>query len=172
MPIRQPRSKLVQQETLGRAIELAALKLSNQVDAAPHALILILLDANDEGACVPGPQIQEWAEEFRPDLDIACVVANKEYETWFVAAAETLGDYFCLDVDEQIPEQPEVSRQGKGWVRQHFQGYTETIDQPGLSARMGLPEARNRSPSFDKLCRELEARQALGGVGNPSGRGT
>jgi predicted ATPase len=36
--------------------------------------------------------------------------------------------------------------------------YSETIDQPAMTADMDLSLCRRRSPSFDKLCRELEKR--------------
>ena len=40
-----------------------------------------------------------WAKTARSDVDIMCIVANIEYETWFVAAAESLRDYLSLPVD-------------------------------------------------------------------------
>jgi hypothetical protein len=36
--------------------------------------------------------------------------------------------------------------------------YAETVDQPRLTAAMDLQMCRERSKSFDKLCRELEKR--------------
>lgn len=33
-----------------------------------------------------------------------------------------------------------------------------TVDQPAMTSHMDLHLARERSPSFDKLCRELERR--------------
>jgi hypothetical protein len=82
------------------------------------------------------------------------VLAKIEYETWFVAAAESLRDY--LDITESVPDHPETSA-GKGWVQARFRGtkYSETIDQVRMTAAMDLSRCREGSPSFDKLCREI-----------------
>jgi uncharacterized protein YnzC (UPF0291/DUF896 family) len=65
-----------------------------------------------------------------------------------------------LSGDDVIPEKPEETRQGKGWIQKRFRGdkYTPSFDQPRLTWAMDLALCRSRSPSFDKLCRELEAR--------------
>ncbi|HEX4132769.1 MAG TPA: hypothetical protein VHZ24_22235 [Pirellulales bacterium] len=87
------------------------------------------------------------------------MVANVEFETWFVAAAESLTDYLDV-VASDPPSNPEGDRCGNGWVASRFKGikYSEAIDQPSLTAKMDLPTCKARSPSFDKLCRELRAR--------------
>jgi hypothetical protein len=87
-------------------------------------------------------------------------VANVEYETWFVAAAESLGKYLQLRPAESVPDAPEDQRCGKKWVETRFRGpkYSETQDQPAMTAAMDFSQARSRSPSFDKLCRELAQR--------------
>jgi hypothetical protein len=48
----------------------------------------------------------------------------------------------------------------KAWIEQRFKGtrYSETQDQPAMTLVMDLNLCRTRSPSFDKLCRELERR--------------
>ena len=47
------------------------------------------------------------------------------------------------------------------WVADRFKGhYSETVDQPALTAKMDLDLCRERSPSFDKLCRELGSQLA------------
>jgi hypothetical protein len=85
-----------------------------------------------------------------------------EYETWFVAAAESLGQYLELSSDEAIPDDPEGARFGKGWIEHRFKGpkYSPTLDQPAMTARMDLEQCRRRSASFDKLCRDLAQRLA------------
>ena len=94
-------------------------------------------------------------------MAVACILANVEYETWFVAAAESLRDFLDFPADATNLQAPEKARSGKGWVQRHFKGpkYSQTLDQPRLTARMDLGLCRARSPSFDKLCRELEARR-------------
>lgn len=159
-PIRRPRSKLLKKEELERAIHLALLKLAEPAPVPDPTLVLVLLDAHDDPPCELGPALTERAKTVHTGADVSCVVANVEYETWFVAAAESLSDYLVLPPDESIPVSPEEARLGKGWIDGHFKGtkYSETIDQPAMTAKMDLAQCRERSPSFDKLCRELEAR--------------
>ncbi len=158
-PIRQPRSRLIQREHLTRAVNLAARKLLNDPRPGYQEMVLILLDGNDGPVCTLGPQLFKWAAAARPDVDVVCVPANKEYETWFVAAAGSLAADLGLTPDTQLPDRPEESRQGKLWIQSHVPSYQETVDQARLTAHMDLNEARERSPSFDKLYRELQRRR-------------
>lgn len=159
-PIRGKRMKLVQSRELARALDLAVLKL-RAAESDDPALILVLLDADEDLPCWLGPELLKLAQSHRADADISCVVANVEYETWLVAGASSLGDYLDLAQDKDLPEEPEKRRFGKGWIQQRFRGsrsYSPTIDQPAMTSHMDLHLARERSPSFDKLCRELEKR--------------
>jgi hypothetical protein len=125
-------------------------------------MILVLVDADEDLPCELGPGLLKEALERRSDVDLCCVVANVEYETWFVAAADSLGEYLDL-TETEIPRDPEGQRAGKAWVQKRFRGgkYSETVDQPAMTMRMDLALCRSRSPSFDKLCRELEKRKAV-----------
>jgi len=155
-PIRIPRSKLVRPAELLRAVDLAALKI--QAARAEEALILVLFDADTDAPCLLAPRLVAELNANRSHLDTAVVLANVEYETWFVAAAESLQDYFDLDRGKPADD-PEQARQGKGLVKRWTGNrYAETVDQPRITAAMDLALARSRSPSFDKLCRELEKR--------------
>jgi hypothetical protein len=160
-PIRQPRSKLVSKpRELERAVELGVLKLRQSSPSFEHGLVLVLLDADEDRPCELAPQL--LARACRSDVDVACVLANPEYETWFVAAAPSLSRY--LDLDGARCDEPEANRLKKAWIEHRFTSgsYSETIDQPRLTAAMDLAMCRAASPSFDKLCRELEARLRVG----------
>lgn len=158
-PIRHPRSRLVIRKHLERAVRLASMKLS---DAAQRLdlpeLIFILIDADDDLPCKLGPRLLQDALSFGIQKPISCIIANLEYETWFVAAAESLRQHLHIGAYEIIPEDPEASRSKKKWIIDRFRGskYSETIDQPRLTAAMDLSVCRSRSASFDKFCRELE----------------
>ncbi len=156
-PVRQPKSKLLRREEANRAVRLAASKLANAPLTDEPCLILILLDADADPACEWGPQLVLWMKESMPGVRMACVLAVVEYETWFVAAAESLGEYLQFPTNE-LPDNPEEMRLGKGWIKKHYinSKYSETVDQPRMTAVMDLHKCRERSPSFDKLCRELE----------------
>lgn len=88
------------------------------------------------------------ARGLRSDRPLAVVVASREYEGWFLAAAESLELPPC--------ENPEGVRDAKGWLRRAQGSYSPTVDQAGMTARFDLGIARERADSFDKLCRELE----------------
>jgi hypothetical protein len=123
-------------------------------------LVLILIDADEHCPARLGPELLAHAREVNPTVDMACVLAKVEYETWFAAAAESLSAYLDLPDGFTASESPEDMRHGKAWVRGYFRGtrYIETQDQPGMTAAMDLALCRRRSPSFEKLCRELEQR--------------
>ena len=161
-PGRVSRSKLIpynrpiNKSELQRAISLAAAKL-RVGNPDESAMILVLLDSDLAPPCQLTPELLRVACENQKNIDIARVLAHKEYETWFVAAAESLRKYLDFDT---LPTNPEKSKSGKKWIEDHFRGskYSETVDQPSMSATMDLGVCRQNSTSFDKLCRELEKR--------------
>lgn len=155
-PIRVPKSKLVKPPELARAVSLADLKLREK--DAGQRLVLILFDADQDRACELAPRLLTTLRAERPHMDVALVLAVPEFETWFIAAAESLGEYLDL-AGSEIPDDVDAAGLKKAWLQQRFRGrYTETIEQPALAARMDLHRCRSRSRSFDKLCRELQQR--------------
>lgn len=169
-PVRVPKSKLLNrsggadipvpdEHELGRAVEYVAYKLLQRECNPMPALILVLFDANGDCPGKLAPQVIRVAQQRAGAYNVACVIAKPEYETWFVAAAESLGSFLTLS-DNDISGDPEEQGLRKGWIKQRFAGnkYSETADQPRMTAIMDLQQCRRRSPSFDKLCRELESR--------------
>ena len=158
-PIRAKRNKLVQAAELGRLIELAALKLQDR-QGDDRRLIFVLVDADKDAPDELRQRLADTARASHPHLDIFCAVANVEYETWFVASAESLVDYLIL-AESDPPSDPEAAAAGKCWIASRFKGtkYSETVDQPAMTAKMDLELCRSRSKSFDLLCRELERRR-------------
>lgn len=120
--------------------------------------ILVLLDADDDCPAELGKQILVRAEEIVPDRRISVVLANREYEAWFIAAAQSLnGQRGFLTPDEKQIEVESI-RDAKGWLghRKADGKYREVTDQPAFSAVMDLQQAKNNSRSFSKLCSEWE----------------
>lgn len=158
-PIRRPRSKLVQADAqeVERAVRLAAQKLAHAEFDVDRRVILLLIDADTDCPRELAPRLLRRAQQERADVSILCVLANVEYETWFVAAAESLTEFLDCS-QQQSPNDPEVQRSGKAWVQRAFRGarYSETVDQPRMTAAMDLRLCRDRSPSFDKLWRDFE----------------
>lgn len=148
-PHRVSRGQLVKEEGLQRAIEFMARKVGD------GGRILVLLDADDDLPCVLGPRLLTEARNHRPDRDISVVVAKREYEAWFLAAAESLRGRRGLPDELAPPPAPEEIRDAKGWLSQRMaDGYSETVDQPALTSLFDLTAAR-RADSFDRLFREV-----------------
>lgn len=161
-PIRRHRDRLLKEDDpdLGNAVDLAVGKLAEH----GGGLVLILIDA--ERDCRPdrpklGPALLGRVKLARSDVDVDCVFANVMYETWFVAAAESLVDYLHLPADG-VPVDPEADGHGKTWIKRHTRNakYSETADQPRWTAKMDLQLCRQRSKSFAKLCEKLGRRLA------------
>lgn len=153
-PIRVPRSNLVKAGELERYVELAARF------AGEFGGVLVLLDADDDCPAQLGPALLQRAMETRPGINIAVVLANREFEAWFLASAVSLRGRRGLPDDLEPPENPEGIRNAKGWLQEKKtdrSSYSPTVDQPALVSSMDLGEARQGADSFDKLWRDLEA---------------
>ena len=150
--IRITKSKLTQGGELERAVELAARKI------AGVGAILVLLDSDDDCPADLGPRLLTRARCARPDLPISVVLAKREFEAWFLAAAESLRGLRGLRGDLVSPAYPEEVQGAKEWLSERMTGnqhYVETLDQPALAAGLDLDAAR-RADSFDKCWREIE----------------
>jgi hypothetical protein len=148
--VRQPRTTLLKAGELERAVTL----VGNKVGAG--GAVLVMADADDDLACALGPQLLARAQSVRPDRRIGVVLAVREYEAWFLAAAASLRGRRGLPHDLEPPPAPEALRDAKGWLdRQMPRGYSPTADQPALSQLFDLEQAR-ALPSFAKLIREVD----------------
>jgi hypothetical protein len=137
-----------------RSVDLAGRKLQGQGG------ILILLDCDWDNGCpaTDGPALLKRAMIVRGDLPIAVILAKREFEAWFLAAAESLGGKHGLPNDLESPAKPEDIRGSKEWLGDKMpygQSYAETTDQPAFTTMFDMNMAR-RSDSFDKCYREIE----------------
>jgi hypothetical protein len=152
-PIFVPRNKITKTQELERAMELAA-----RQSLEPRA-IFILLDADDDPPCILGPQLLEKARQIRPDIPSGVVLANREYEAWFLAALPSLAGRRGIADHPDIIDDPEKNRDPKGILRRFMTGigsYSPVVDQPALTALFDLEMARKQAPSFDKCWRVVE----------------
>lgn len=150
-PIRVRRDRFLNKdEEFSRHLKLAAAKCGEQ------GWILILLDADDDCPAARGPAILARAQQVLPHRSISVVLAKREYEAWFLAAAPSLDGQRGLRFDPSDAVDPETPRDAKGRLGLRMVGgrYREITDQPAFSARMNLDQARTRSRSFRKLCSE------------------
>ena len=90
-----------------------------------------------------------------PHCAVSVVCANREFEAWFLASAESLsGRRGLLVAEGESPSDPDAIRGAKEWLSGRIANgrYRETTDQPAFSALIDLEVARRRSRSFRKLC--------------------
>ncbi len=140
-----------------------ALRLRLRHSAMDRGFVLLLIDADEDCPANVGPQLLARAKAARSDADIACVLAKRELENWFKAAATSLAGVCGLPDELTTPANPEEGS-GDKWLTRQMQRndkqrkYTKPGDALELVERMDLQQCRANAPSFDKLCRELEAR--------------
>ena len=128
--------------------------------AGDEGCVLVLIDADEDCPA-------NLANHLLPELTATCaptriafVLAKREFETWFLAAAESIGGRRSLQNNLVAPVDPENEvANAKTWLRDRMprgSTYSETIDQPALAGLFDWQVARERAPSLDKLCREVE----------------
>ena len=114
------------------------------------------MDADDDCPATLAPALLARARTARADLPVAVVLPRREFESWFLASAESFRDRFRLPEDLHAPADPEEIGGAKEWLRDRLASgnYSPAVDQPALAAIFDLQQARV-APSFDKLWREM-----------------
>lgn len=153
-PIRVKRNQFINKnEEFNRYLQLASMKCRDK------GWILILFDADDDCPAELGNTILTRAQECVPYRSISVVLANREFEAWFIASAKSLDgkNNFTFDEEKEtiLAEEP---RDAKGWIKKHMStnSYGETTDQAIFTKEMDLQQAFDNSRSFRKLCSEWE----------------
>jgi hypothetical protein len=152
-PIRVKAGSFLQDEGyFGRYIQIAAAKA-----AQGGGLVLILLDCEDSCAGTLGPLLLAKAQTVRPGISYVVALAQREYETWFLASAKSLSGLAGLSAKLAPPAKPESIRGAKEWLSKHMScPYDPIRHQAELTKHFDLRIARN-IPSFDRLIRRLTA---------------
>jgi Domain of unknown function (DUF4276) len=157
--IRRPRGTLLKEGGIEDAVKLGALEMGEA------GAIFVLLDSEGDCPAELAPPLLARAQNARPDKQVSLVLAHQEFEAWFLAAASSLQGGRGLSEEIEDHDNPESVHGCKewleGWMRENRK-YSETIDQPALTATFDLRLAR-KAPSFDKFYREVEqiCRQAI-----------
>lgn len=149
-PIRTPKSKLVKPGELERAVELAARTIGHR------GAVFVLLDSDDDCPGELGPRLLGRILQHR-DLHVSVVLAKREFESWFLAAAESLAGQSGLIENLQGPVNPEEIRGAKEWLSERMvmgRTYSPTVDQPILARNFSFEMAR-RATSFEKFQRDV-----------------
>jgi hypothetical protein len=153
-PFRIPRGRLIAAGGIEREVSAAATRSSG------FGGVLVLVDADDDCPAELGPALLDRARKSRPDKRIAVVLANREFEAWYLAAAPSLAGQHGFPDPFPRPDDPERPRDCKGLLtkaRAAGHPYKETVDQAALASSFDLAMARAHAPSFDKFCRDVAA---------------
>jgi hypothetical protein len=155
-PNRVPRSILATRAGIVSAVKQAAYRVGSRGG------VLVLFDADDDCPKDLVEQLLVPARDARKDKTVGLVVANREFEGWFLSAAESVAGHCGLPQDFTWNGDPESRRDAKGIVSEAMKrvtghSYSETVDQARLAAQFDMKAARRTSRSFDKFWREVEA---------------
>jgi hypothetical protein len=150
-PIRLAKGRMLRSTDFEGAVERAARTIGSRGG------LLVVLDGDDDCPAQLGPRLLARAVRQRSDVRIGVVVAQREFEAWFLAGAHSLRGFRGLAAELVAPPDPESVRDAKGWLSARMAGdlhYVPTVDQKALVARFDLDQAR-RASSFDKCYREI-----------------
>lgn len=159
-PHRKRRTQLVKKDSLQDAVQLAAL-------TAGCIGILVLFDADDDCPMELAPTLEQWALDVAGGRPCAVVMANREYEAWFLAGIEVLRGRAGILPEAVSHPHPEIPRDAKGELERrmsHGSSYSASVDQAALTAHLDLESAYRRCRSFRKLVSAFGELAAVAGV--------
>ncbi len=134
------------------------LRLAQAAVAGTQGVVIVLVDADDDCVAQLVSRLLPQIHEVIPSVPYGLVVANREFEAWFIAGVGSLAGQSGFHGDVSQPPDAESIRDAKGWLKRELIAsgvYKEVIDQAQLAARVDWRLARQSSPSLDKFCREL-----------------
>lgn len=151
-PFRLDSGKMRKPDELTKAVRISAARVEG-----PGG-VLILRDGDDADINCP----VQLAEMLQPDqnlvsVGVEIVVAYREYESWFLAAADSLRAHPDVRDDATAPMNPEGKRDAKGELEKlMLESYKETRHQPKFSALIDLKTASKNSRSFRRMIQAVE----------------
>jgi hypothetical protein len=160
-PIRRHGSGFFSREGVEKAVGLARMQATDGI------LLLVDGDLDDNCPKVDGPQILAWAVPPAAGTPCVVVMAYREYESWFLASVESLRGQRGIRDDAQSHPNPEQPRGAKEHLEARMEpgrSYSETADQPALSAVFDLESSYKRCPSFRHLVKAFRNLITAGGL--------
>jgi hypothetical protein len=151
-PFRVKRYQVVKEGQIERAVTQGTRGRENV------GAVLVLLDADDDCPAWLAKKLLARCAKVT-GLPVAVVLANREFEAWFLGAKESLRGIRGIRQDAVSPANPESIRDAKGRISANMSAgrrYLEVDDQPALAEKLDIKTARKRCPSFDKLVREIQ----------------
>ncbi|MBI4625041.1 MAG: DUF4276 family protein [Verrucomicrobia bacterium] len=150
-PIRRTQSQLRSKEGIQAGVRLALLQ-------PECAAVVILFDGEDDCPKELAASVRAWARDAAGGKPCDVVIAYREYETWFLAALESLRGQYGIPRNATAPADPESKRDAKGALEEFMpadRAYSETGDQPAMSAAFDMGLAHRRNRSFRKLVKAV-----------------
>ena len=131
--------------------------------------ILVIVDAEERcrkreeaGDTALGPHLVARATPITGSIPLGVVVANRMFESWFLADFHSLRSRGHMPKEARFPEWKTPERLGgcKGRMKALLgDSYSERSDQPKFAEHISLPLSpamERRAPSFWKLFREVK----------------
>ena len=149
-PIRVKRNRVVKPGEFERYLQVAEATI---MENGGTGAILVLLDADDDCPAELGRELLGRLAKCLPNRNAAVVLPKREFEAWILAGTS---------VGESLSTLPDECRSPKAKVKKAIGGtYSETVDQPKLTAQIDIDLAKQQSRSFRKLCDDLSRIQAI-----------
>jgi uncharacterized protein DUF4276 len=146
-PIRRKRSELTTEIQVRRSVRLAL--------GTPNCVgVLIVFDSDDDCPKHLGPTVQGWAQAEAGAIPCEVVVANREYEAWFISAIESLRGVRGVRQDATSHPAPETIRDCKGALEDRMDAdmsYSPRVDQAALTAQLDFRQAHVACRSFRRM---------------------
>lgn len=156
-PYRLPKGRIIPGPHLEAAVTFGRRKLDL---SDGRRAILVICDADDDCPGQTAPVLLQSVIPVAAHIRASVVFAKAEYESWFIAAVRSLRGHGRIANDADAPADPEAIRGAKEYLERNCMvpgaTYSPTVDQPALTQRFSLEEARQACSSFDKLWRDLE----------------
>jgi hypothetical protein len=117
--------------------------------------ILILFDGDKDCPRELAPKVTAWAQSEAGYIPCEVVIPYHEYEAWFLGAIESLRGQRGIREDAVSHSAPESMRGAKAKLEACMEGrsYSETLDQPALTALFDLAAAHRSCRSFRRMVR-------------------
>ena len=125
--------------------------------------VLVLMDADDDCPVTLAREVTRRAVALNPHLPVVSVVAQREYEAWFLTSLDSIRGHLKgdpgLPSDAVFTGNVEAVRDAKQWLTNHLkfgQSYKETEYQAAMTHWLDVTAAYERSRSFRRLYHAVE----------------
>lgn len=144
-PWRVPRDRMQQDVHLGPVARTLSTACRDR-----RGGILVLFDLDDDECALTSAL--HVRGRFPAEAAVEVVVACREFEAWFLAAAPSLAPHPSLRESPHFDGDPESPRDAKGRLEDlMIEQYRPTLHQARLASLMSLDVASERSRSFRRL---------------------